>query len=137
MKPCHVCKDVKEFDCFYKDKYTKTGYAAICKICKDKKRKEYCEKNPNWAKDCRLKSTYGINLEQYNIMFITQQGRCGICSIHQSEFKKSLEVDHCHITNKIRGLICHKCNKAIGLLGDSYESVNAALQYLKNSIGDL
>lgn len=133
MKSCHVCKDIKSLDCFYKDKYTKTGYAAICKQCKDKKRKEYCESHPGWTKDCSLRQIYGINLEQYNMLFTQQQGKCAICDTHQSEFIKALEVDHDHTTQKIRGLLCHKCNKALGLLGDSSELIRIALKYVESS----
>jgi hypothetical protein len=44
-----------------------------------------------------------------------------------------MQIDHCHITGKVRGLLCHKCNKGIGLLGDDPARVAAALNYLEGT----
>lgn len=45
--------------------------------------------------------------------------------------KYKLHVDHCHQTGKIRGLLCQKCNMALGLLNDSVEILETAIRYLK------
>lgn len=60
-------------------------------------------------RDSHLKRTYGINIKIYNSMLSDQDGKCKICK----EVKK-LFVDHCHKTNKIRGLLCIKCNTGLG-----------------------
>ncbi len=77
-----------------------------------------------------LRHAYGITLEDYNSMFTKQEGKCAICKIHQIELNKSLCVDHCHSTGKIRGLLCHNCNHAIGKLQDSPMIIMAAYNYL-------
>lgn len=58
----------------------------------------------------RLKTRYGITLEQYQELFDKQEGRCALCSKHQSELKNRLAVDHCHKTQEIRSLLCQHCN---------------------------
>jgi hypothetical protein len=59
-----------------------------------------------------------------------QDGRCAICNKHESEFTVKLGVDHCHTTNKVRGLLCTNCNHAIGQLKDSPELCFRAAEYL-------
>lgn len=62
-----------------------------------------------------LKYKFGITLEHYNAMFNAQEGRCKICSRHQTELGKTLAVDHCYITHKVRGLLCDFCNRQLGV----------------------
>src|SRR5882724_12058950 len=79
----------------------------------------------------RLQKNFGLSIEQYDEMFLKQGGLCHICHLPETsknsrkEIKK-LAVDHNHITGKIRGLLCAKCNQAIGLLGDSPDRLRAA-----------
>lgn len=63
-------------------------------------------------------------------MFKTQNGSCKICNTHQSELKSILYVDHCHTTNKIRGLLCQHCNTLLGYAKDNVETLSLAIQYL-------
>ncbi len=77
-----------------------------------------------------LVSRYGLAIEGYNDLFSEQDGKCAICGIHQTELKKSLHIDHCHKTNKIRGLLCSNCNAAIGLFQDDIENMKCAILYL-------
>ncbi len=78
---------------------------------------------------CRLRK-YGISIDDFNEMFALQNGKCAICGKHQTEFKKILHIDHCHETNKFRGLLCSNCNTAIGLLKDDIENLRCAILYL-------
>jgi len=80
----------------------------------------------------KYKWFYGISLEDYNEMFIKQNGCCKICKVHQSELTKKLHVDHDHKTGKIRGLLCHNCNLAIGRLKENPEIIAAALEYVRS-----
>ena len=54
-------------------------------------------------------------------MFNKQEGKCLICGHHQNEFKRRFDVDHNHITGKIRGLLCINCNL---IIGNAYENIN-------------
>jgi hypothetical protein len=44
-----------------------------------------------------------------------------------------LMVDHCHATGKVRGLLCHNCNRALGLLKDDKSTIRRALEYLEGA----
>lgn len=76
-----------------------------------------------------LKRNYGITHDDYLQMLKTQNGLCAICS--KAEEKRRLAVDHCHHTGKIRGLLCGKCNTAIGKLNDNVCLLKKAIQYLE------
>lgn len=73
-----------------------------------------------------LKNRYNISLSDYESMYEKQNGKCAICLIDSN----SLHVDHCHKTNKIRGLLCGNCNKALGLLKDNTDNFLRAMDYL-------
>lgn len=83
-------------------------------------------KNPHKRRAAHLKRTYGITLEEYDAMYLKQKGLCAIC---QKSFAK-LFIDHCHKTEKIRGLLCVKCNAGIGQFEDNVEFIKRALEYL-------
>jgi hypothetical protein len=80
-----------------------------------------------------LRRTFGITVEQYNEIFNKQNGRCAICDRHQSEFKNSLAVDHCHETNKVRGLLCFHCNTSLGHFRDNPALLKKAIEYINES----
>jgi hypothetical protein len=90
------------------------------------------DKHKERRKGYAIKRRHGIGIEEYNLMFINQSGQCLICKKHQSEFKRALAVDHCHTTNKIRGLLCHKCNLILGYAHDDVEILKSAIEYLKS-----
>ena len=64
----------------------------------------------------QLKCRYGITVEQYDAMLKEQSGGCAVCSAKSAYKNKSaiLHVDHCHVTGRVRGLLCSNCNTAIG-----------------------
>jgi hypothetical protein len=79
------------------------------------------------------KRRYGITLEQYEAMMQKQNEVCAICQVPGATGSYGmLDVDHCHKTGKVRGLLCIKCNHAIGVLGDDVEGLMRAIKYLKN-----
>lgn len=77
-----------------------------------------------------LRNRYGITLEQYGEMYENQRGLCMICE----EKKDVLCVDHCHSGGAIRGLLCHNCNRALGMLKDNVDIINRAILYLRNKL---
>jgi predicted nucleic acid-binding Zn ribbon protein len=70
---------------------------------------------------------------EYQAMMEKQDGKCAICNSEGGYQNRpgKLAVDHCHISGKIRGLLCHRCNTAIGLLKDNIENLNSAIRYLE------
>jgi hypothetical protein len=103
-----------------------------CDNLEDKSLNHY-QRNKDRYKNQSLLWNYGITLEEYNKLFEKQKGRCAICHRHQSKFKKALHTDHDHKTDIVRGLLCQKCNHAIGLFGDSPTRLIRASRYLEKS----
>ena len=114
---------------------------SMCRNCckntsglsKEEYRKQWREKNIEHCtkrdKNNRLLRMYGITLEQYNTMLLSQNNKCAICI---QPFKQDdINIDHNHITGAIRQLLCHKCNAAIGLMDESIEHLQNAINYIK------
>lgn len=85
------------------------------------------------SKKPHLLNTYGITIDDYNSMFTLQDGRCAGCNKHQSEIGKTLHVDHDHETKVVRGLLCNKCNMAIGLIKENVSTLKEMIKYLENA----
>lgn len=82
-----------------------------------------------------LKRHYGISIEEYESIAISQDGRCAICRCPPKRVKRRavayrLCVDHDHATGRVRGLLCNDCNRALGLLGDDPHVLLRAVGYL-------
>ena len=83
-----------------------------------------------------LRRNYGITVEQYDALLVLQSGVCAICQRPErvlSGLKKSakrLSVDHDHLTRRVRGLLCQKCNTALGSFEDDARLLHTALAYL-------
>ena len=73
---------------------------------------------------------YGLCEQDYQELLVAQNGVCAIC-LSQDKHSR-LAVDHCHKTNKVRGLLCRGCNFALGKFADDPEVVARALVYLRN-----
>lgn len=98
--------------------------------------KTWRQRNPEKAKLVSLKhdmKKHGMTVEDYNQMFVEQQGLCKICGSSQSMFKKLLHIDHCHKTKKVRGLLCPLCNHLLGNAKDEIGILKSAIKYLENS----
>ncbi len=98
--------------------------------------KEWALKNPDKVKAQQLRK-FGITLEDYQRLFEKQGGVCAICKQPETEARRTLAVDHCHNSNIVRGLLCGKCNKGIGLLRDDVEILKSAIEYLTREGGDV
>jgi hypothetical protein len=53
--------------------------------------------------------------------------------VSQENLKHPLEIDRDHVTGRIRGLLCRKCNCGIGMFGEDVENINKAIRYLEKS----
>lgn len=93
-------------------------------------RKKYALKYPEKVKNNQLKNKFGITVHEYNQLLEKQNNQCAICKRYQYEFSKLFAVDHCHQTGKIRGLLCHSCNTALGHFQDKLEILDSAVNYL-------
>jgi hypothetical protein len=84
-----------------------------------------------------LKRLYGATLEDYEKLFVAQNGLCSICqkpeTFTQLGKVTNLSIDHCHQTGKVRGLLCRKCNFLIGQANDDPKILLEAVRYLERA----
>ena len=87
------------------------------------------------SRKSRLRDVFGTTQEAIDALYQSQNGRCAICGKTEAEAlvicKKRLHIDHCHVTGRIRGLLCMKCNGGLGMFSDSAETLEHALKYLR------
>jgi DNA-directed RNA polymerase subunit RPC12/RpoP len=117
-KVCCRCKKDQDINNFTTNKSVKDGYDGWCRYC---------------VKDAQLLRKYNITLAEYNRILTNQNYKCAICGTNEPlGVSGTFVVDHDHITKKVRGLLCNHCNTGIGKLGDTIESLQKAIDYLKN-----
>lgn len=145
IKVCTVCNEQKPFDEFYNRIASDDGKAYRCKVCdniavaayrvkhKDRQRKQ--QRESNW----RFK--YGLEREDFEKMWENQEGKCPICFVGLVNIEINGDpvnkgntacVDHCHESGKVRGILCAKCNKALGLLHDDLDFIQRAYDYIEH-----
>ena len=113
-----------------------------CKSCISK------YNNSPEGKDKHFRKKYNISFDEYQEMNERQNYKCWICecdvSDRRNKVKSSLEkdadvyfsVDHNHKTRKVRGLLCSKCNTALGQFEDNPKWLQKAIEYLENDDED-
>lgn len=155
MKTCTKCKEVKKIEEFNKDKRKKDGLTCHCKSCvraytlqsrlytdldyRNTMAKKWKLANPQKVRAQWIQQIYKLSWDTYEYLFYEQSGACAICStplkLHAG-IEHGVEVavvDHNHTTGKVRGLLCTKCNTALGLLKDSPSILHRAQIYLETN----
>jgi hypothetical protein len=144
-KSCSLEKDETEFD----------APRRVCRECRGRIRRaqysvnkaEILKSNLQWKHENKVKMTetarnsrylyrYGITTEEYDQMLQSQGSKCKICGGTDTGRKTSrfFSIDHCHVTNNVRGLLCHPCNVGIGKFNDDPVLIRRAIQYLKGEL---
>lgn len=125
-----------------------TGHGAnhkVCSKCNQEKpvsefyRKDVRDRLDSTCKACRItaqrEKILGVTDADYWKMYREQGGKCGICQRRlYSKRYKAFCVDHSHATGEIRGLLCHNCNRAIGMLGDSSVALRRAAEWVEGTV---
>ena len=119
-KTCAMCQVIKPLTEFFS--YEAGNHHSCCKDCSKSKSHQYHKNTYRFAK-------YGIDKEQYDIMILDQNDKCGIC---KKELHNEIHIDHDHATGKVRGILCGKCNKGLGQFDDNVEFLRNAINYLDN-----
>lgn len=126
MKRCCSCGHKKPLEDFHKRRKSSDGLSPLCKPCqREQNRAVYRAKSKEDVRLISLKR-FGLTTAAYRAMLSAQGGGCAIC-----RGTTKLSVDHCHTTGKIRGILCNKCNLAIGYFEDDQDRLKAAIDYLK------
>ena len=144
MKKCSRCGETKILDDFPKHKQCRDGHIGVCKLCRYDGRKKWLKNGGNKrdaaiarkyrttrkGKESRLMREYGLSSAEWQILFDEQKGKCLICDTHQADLKQTLNVDHCHTTGRVRGLLCGPCNQALGIMRDDRNIVLRRVKYI-------
>lgn len=112
-----------------KKAYSKIYYYKY-KIRISETKKIWRKNNPDREFASKMKK-YGMTPTLYDEMFLSQGNSCGACSTTQPTHKHRFGIDHNHDTGEVRGILCGKCNSALGLLDDSVEKVKGLLMYIQ------
>jgi hypothetical protein len=123
-KVCPSCGEEKPKEAFGSHAWNKDGLRSQCKVCRTE------QERPG-----QLKRKYGITPEQYDKMYQDQKGLCACCgqpetAIHWKGRKRTLAVDHDHVTGQVRQLICHRCNVVIGLTKENPDLCELLRSYI-------
>ena len=81
-------------------------------------------------REYHLKTLYNLSQEDYLLLYTKQNQSCAICKKELVHNSKSCHIDHCHVTNKVRGLLCSHCNTALGLSKESISTLENMIIYL-------
>ena len=132
---CPKCGEMKPRE----DYYGVRKRAGWCKVCsrarsaayyaanKDRqkaKHREWVAANKERVAAHKAKSAYGIPLDEYEQLM--HEGKCAICGNTER-----LRIDHCHVSERVRGVLCDSCNKGLGFFRDDPARLRAAIRYLK------
>ncbi len=121
-KVCVDCKLEKPFSAFkvYRPGTSTESSTYICRLC------SYSRSRKTELSRIRIKcSRYCMTEQHYMQLEFDQDNRCALCNQ-----KKPLEIDHCHKTGKVRGLLCVNCNMFLGMANDDIEILKKAIEYL-------
>ena len=144
IRVCTACNQPKPADAFGKSKGYRDGLRRQCNQCRSAKGRTPAqrERARKWreANRERLRQEdrglqkryrYGLSLADIAAILSAQDGRCALCKTDRPGGRYGVFcVDHCHATGRVRGLLCHRCNVALGALGDGPEGLQAALDYV-------
>jgi hypothetical protein len=110
---------------FPRNRSQRSCYTSYCKPCHNRITRENKEKHGG-ARNYHLRRRYGITAAQFDAMFAEQGGLCAICRA-----APGVQVDHDHLTNHVRGLLCFNCNGALGQFRDRTDLMERAIAYLR------
>lgn len=142
---CKKCGELKPANEFfrYRDRKGEFRLKARCKVCirpekrvhyhnsKEKimsSRQKYYVKNRDTIRAKVTAKKLGIELEV--VVELRQITSCQVCGRTEEEEGRALAIDHCHNTGDVRGVLCSRCNVALGLLSDDIRTVKNLLDYL-------
>ena len=136
-KCCTKCAQNLPIDAFGADKKQLQGKNSWCKKCRSIAAGQWAAANPEKVAKTRrvdkLRKKYGMTLCDYDRMLSEQNGKCKLCGGTQRKDRKYFDIDHCHKTGRVRGLLCNGCNHALFLFDENLISAETAFLYLKTS----
>jgi len=139
-KKCAKCDCEKPLTNF------KTPRGRVCLDCQQRVKREkqkrweirYPERSRRSDRQAQLKRLYDMTLEDHDRLLEQQGGSCAGCGATEFNSKSyHLAVDHDHETGEIRGLLCLKCNRILGLAQDDPELLRRLANYLEHRVAEV
>lgn len=122
----------------YLQKHSEENRKKACKWAKDNpkkaniKTKRWADANKEKIQAKRRRQRYGLLQFEFDLMMKNQGNKCALC---YEEFgliySQRPTVDHDHKTNKVRGILCDRCNRLLGGVNDDIKLLELAIEYLK------
>lgn len=84
--------------------------------------------NPEKERAANRRKSYGVTDEQIERLLIAQHGVCRICRASEAD-----SVDHCHVTGRVRAMLCRACNAGLGMFREEPRLLRAAAAYLEKT----
>jgi hypothetical protein len=107
-------------------------FRAKNRVRRNAEKREWAKAHPGHYRAHNMMHCYGLTLQQIDDIRLSQDNQCAICS--QVFIPASvMRVDHDHATGKVRGLLCNRCNVALGIFGDTIQGVERVIEYLKRA----
>lgn len=144
-KRCGVEKNL--LTCFYSNLLHKE---ARCKSCvseiraaryktspieQREKKAQYRAANPEKIRDTKLRQAYGVGIIYYDAKLKEQGGVCASCGRCRKDTWRgklvAMPLDHNHLTKQPRGVLCSKCNRALGLVEENIDILLGLIEYIK------
>jgi len=155
-KKCSLCGYRKPLESYYTNKKSKDGLTARCADCcrlanaeyracnvetVAKRKADYRRRNRDMLRayyrrydeahreERRIKAKlykYGLTRDEYVALLKTAGGKCQICK----QKCDKLQIEHCHVSGTVRGLVCRRCNKGLAVFKDCKKTVAAAAKFL-------
>ena len=131
---CPKCGEMKPREDYYGVR-KRSGWCKVCSRAKSAayyaankerqkaKHREWVAANKERVAAHKAKSAYGIPLDEYEQLM--HEGKCAICGNTER-----LRIDHCHVSERVRGVLCDSCNKGLGFFRDDPARLRAAIRYL-------
>ncbi len=135
---CRECLETKSSDCFGTDKRTGSIRGYTCKLCRSRREAlRRVELGKDEMRIRSIKANYKVSRSRAEELFLTS--KCDICQIDLTSFdgeRKSTDrnIDHCHETGRVRGVLCCGCNLAIGHARENVDTLSNMIEYLKEEI---
>jgi len=134
-KICSACRAELPLSGFGRNRAQKDGLANQCKKCLQASRTKSFKKDPRRFRRLQLNSyrryKYGISVAEYDSMVAEVNGQCPICGSPPKPPFTCLAVDHCHASGRVRGVLCHGCNTALGQVQDDPAILRALADYVE------
>jgi hypothetical protein len=128
-----LCKRGHDLAQHRRERVNGSTYCQACLIEKAKERYGRDETFRNKSAERRqatwLTYKYGMGLEDFQALLVSQGAQCAICGIAFIGIK--ICVDHDHATDAVRGLLCHHCNIGLGCFKDRTDLLQNAVRYLE------